>query len=109
AEVRGAQLQGAELFGAKLQGADLRRAQFDAATNLSTADLRGAALRSVDLTNVPQIAEHLEGLFGDGTVTLPEGMERPERFSVEFEKQLDFDTAWRAFQRSIGQDPADPK
>ncbi len=109
ANLSGAQLLGANLFGAQLQGANLFGAQFDADTDLRAATLRGAALRSVDLTNVPQIAEHLEGLFGDSTVTFPEGMKRPERFDIEYEDGFDFETAWRAFQRSIGQDPDDPK
>jgi len=109
ARLSAAQLQGADLIEAQLQGADLSGAQFDAGTDLSAATLRGAALRSVDFTDVPQIAAHLEWLFGDSTMILPEGVARPARFDVEYESWRDFTTAWRAFQRSIGQDPADPK
>lgn len=109
AHLSGAQLQGADLTRAQLQGADLRWAQFDADTNLSDASLRGAALRHVDFTNVPQIADHLDEVFGDSTVTLPDGMERPARFDVKYDNHSDFRTAWRAFQRSIGQNLADPK
>jgi len=104
-----AQIQGADLSLAQLQGADLSGAKFDDHTDLKAADLRGAALRSVDLTNVQQIADHLEGLFGDSTVILPGGMARPARFDVEYDIWDGFTTAWRDFQRSIGQDPDNPK
>ena len=109
ADLSGAQLQGAKLFGAQLQGARLSGAQFDAGTDLSAATLRGAALRFVDFTDVPQIADHLEEVFGDSTVTLPDGVVPPARFDVKYESGPDFTTAWSDFQRSIGQDPADPK
>ena len=109
ADLSEAQLQGANLFGAKLQGADLSEAQFDAATDLSGATFRGAALRSVDFTDVPQIADHLEELFGDSTVILPDGVTRLARFDLKYDNWDAFETAWRDFQRSIGQDLDDPK
>ena len=87
----------------------LNGAQFDADTNFSAATLRGAALSFVDLTNVPQIADHLDEIFGDATVMLPEGIDRPARLNIEHKDWNAFNTAWRAFQRSIGQDPDDPK
>ncbi|WP_300547417.1 pentapeptide repeat-containing protein [Roseovarius sp.] len=68
-----AQLQGANLRGAQLQGAHLWAAKFDENTNLSEATLRDASLRFVNCTNIPQLTEHLEGMFGDTTVILPGG------------------------------------
>jgi hypothetical protein len=108
AKLIGAQLQGADLLGAQLQGTNLSRAQFDPNTNLSAATFRGAALRSVDFTTLPQIADHLEHLFGDDTVKLPRGVTAPAHFSQSYEDYEAFITAWRAFQRSIGQDPNNP-
>ena len=68
-----AQLQRANLRGAQLQGAHLWAAKFDENTNLSEATLRDASLRFVNCTNIPQLTEHLEGMFGDTTVILPGG------------------------------------
>ncbi|SHK75200.1 Pentapeptide repeat-containing protein [Roseovarius marisflavi] len=73
ANLGGAQLQGAKLWHAELQGAHLWDAQFDENTNLSVATLRGATLRFMNCTNIPQLTEHLEGMFGDASVTLPGG------------------------------------
>ena len=56
-----------------MQGANLWTAQFDTDTDLSAATLRGAALRSVNLTKLPQFAAHLASTFGDASVTLPGG------------------------------------
>ena len=128
ADLTGAQMQATNLTGAKLQGADLTRvglewsylgpaqlqgadlkyAQFDPDTDLRAATLLGAALRLVDFSNIPQIADHLEHLFGDDTVKLPPNITAPARFSQTYEDYEAFLTAWRAFQRSIGQDPENP-
>jgi len=108
ADLSRAQLQGADLTGAKLQRAYLPGAQFDPDTDLRAATLRGAAVISVDFTNIPQIADHLEHLFGDDTVKLPPNITAPARFSQTYEDYAAFLTAWRAFQRSIGQDPNNP-
>jgi len=103
-----AQLQWADLFSAELQGANLSWAEFDPDTDLHAAALRGAACRSVDFTTIPKIADHLEHLFGDDTVKLPPNITAPARFSQTYEDYEAFLTAWRAFQRSIGQDPENP-
>ncbi|MEP5732382.1 MAG: pentapeptide repeat-containing protein [Sulfitobacter sp.] len=103
-----ARLQGANLLRAQLQGADLLRAQFDADTSFTAATLRGAAVKEVDFTNVPQIGPHLDTLFGDSTTQLPKGIDRPDHFNVENKNWNDFETAWRKFQRAIGQDPDHP-
>ncbi len=105
----GARLQGAYLHEARLQGAILVEAQFDGETNLTAATLRGAAVRSVDFTKIPEIADHIDPLFGDATVTFPDGVSPPDRFNIEYETWDDFETAWRGFQRSIGQDPDNPE
>ena len=107
ADLDKARLQGAVLGAARLQGADLRWARLQGAV-LAGATLRGAAVRSVDCTDVPQIVEHLEEMFGDGSVTVPEGVAWPKHWPkhlldglVETEdgKLADrFDYEWRKWQ-----------
>ncbi|MEM8693671.1 MAG: pentapeptide repeat-containing protein, partial [Pseudomonadota bacterium] len=106
ANLAGAQLQGANLAGAQLQGADLAGAQFDSATNLSAATLRGAALRLVDFRDVPQIEAHIEDVFGDASVKLPNGVqpsdpEWPAHWSKEELDWQQFDKAWRTWQATL--------
>ena len=108
ANLRSAQLQGADFIGAQLQGTVLRRAELDDATSLTRANLRGAAVREVDFTHVPQIADHLDDLFGDATVILPDGVARPELFNIEYENEDAYSDAWRAFRRELSQDPDNP-
>ncbi|MDK3020506.1 pentapeptide repeat-containing protein [Pseudodonghicola flavimaris] len=113
ANLERAKLQGADLWSAELQGVYLERAEFDTSTSLTAATLRGAAVSEVDFTNIPEITPHIDQVFGDATVTLPGGVTRdhpdwPPHFSREKLIGDDFETAWRAFQKSIGFDPDDP-
>ena len=101
ADLRGAQLQEANLWDAQLQGADLRGARFDDATSLSAATLQGAALREVDFTNMPQIAEHVQDMFGDTSVTLPDGVSPPDHWPTTELDDFEFDTQWRAWQATL--------
>ncbi|MEL6886499.1 MAG: pentapeptide repeat-containing protein [Pseudomonadota bacterium] len=101
-----AQLQGADLGAAQLQGANLFRARFDDATDLSAATLRGAALRSVDFTDVSQITDHLDDMFGDASVTLPSGARPgdarwPKEWATTELGYGEFLTAWRAWQATL--------
>ena len=100
AQLQGANLGGAQLQGAKLGGAKLQGAKFDGDISLTAATLRGAAVRDVNFTEIAQIRPHLEGMFGDGSVTLPGG-HGPEleswpkhwpRFALDDEQ---FDEEWR--------------
>jgi uncharacterized protein YjbI with pentapeptide repeats len=76
-------MQGADLWGAGMEGASLIGTKFDAKTRFRPASLHGAALRVVDLSAVSFDAVILDGSFGDGSVTLPEGMERPAGWAAE--------------------------
>ena len=117
ANLTDAKLQGANLTDAKLQGADLRGVEFDERTNLSAATLRGAAVNFVDYTNIPQMSEHLQGIFGDASVTLPGG-HGPEheswpkhwpKFELEYGQ---FETEWHKWlsdpDNYTPPDPPDP-
>ncbi|WP_101067903.1 pentapeptide repeat-containing protein [Roseovarius salinarum] len=91
-------LQGAYLGWARLQGADLGSARFGPDTDLSWANLSGAAARSVDFTGMPEIADQLAGMFGDGSVKLPDGCDRPAHWPRQ---ELDFGEflkQWREWQ-----------
>jgi uncharacterized protein YjbI with pentapeptide repeats len=105
AYLRGARLEGANLFGAGLEGANLNHARLEGA-NLNTARLGGAFLQSAHLEGANLNTTCLEGAYlndarlfgtdlslchgletgslrtawGDATTTLPEGMQRPERW-----------------------------
>ncbi|KIN77053.1 pentapeptide repeat-containing protein [Sulfitobacter mediterraneus] len=109
-DLRGTKLQGACLKSAELQFADLAAAKFDAKTDLLDAVLDGAALQFVDLSIVPHIERALPKVFGDTSVTLPSNTKHaPEHWPKETLVFEDFRDQWRAFQRSIGQDPDNPE
>ncbi|EEB84635.1 pentapeptide repeat-containing protein [Roseobacter sp. GAI101] len=113
AHLRLAQLQGADLSEAQLQCADLRGTYFNASTSFREADFRGAAFYAVDLTDTSITREQLDTMYGDATVTLPGGLgpdheSWPAQWSKEELDWDDFETQWRAFQASIGQDPDNP-
>ena len=108
-----AQLQGASLYEAQLQGADLYEAQFDRSTALTAATFQGAAVREVDFTDTTIEPDQIIAMFGDATVTLPGGHgpeheSWPAHWNKEELDRRDFQTKWRAFQASIGQDPDNP-
>jgi len=64
---------------------------------------------SVDLGDIPHIADHLEGMFGDGSVTSPEGCDWPDhwpRHALEFSE---FHDEWHKWQADPeGYRPPDP-
>ncbi len=114
ADLYRAEMQGAVLIGAQMQGATLTGAEFDESTDLRPATLRGAAMRSVDFTTLPQITAHLQDVFGDRSVTLPEGtsdypthwnQDDPPPKIVFYGENDKFTQDWRAWQRSIGMNP----
>ncbi|MEO1701089.1 MAG: pentapeptide repeat-containing protein [Pseudomonadota bacterium] len=113
ADLRWAQLEGANLFGAQLQGANLFGAQLfgkddrpltlgDAAT-LKATSIPLVAFRVADLSGV-NVAE-LQGwetTFGDGSVTLPAGVEPPERWCTAILDDAAFFGRWRFYADADG-------
>jgi hypothetical protein len=105
ANLKYASLQGANLSEAHLQGANLRYMYINEYTKFGDADMSGAALTDLDLTGSSslhphlQIHSHLQNVFGDGTVTLPQEVQAPthwpkhvlqdDEFEVEWHKWLD--------------------
>lgn len=115
-DLRGANVQNADLkhldFGkallskTQLQGANLIAAQFDASTSLTDATLRGASVREVDFTSVPQILPHLDDIYGDASVTLPDGIapghdDWPPHWSEEELSWQDFNAKWNEWQATL--------
>jgi hypothetical protein len=89
ADLRHANLRGADLTLANLKGADLRWADMRAANlvgaQLIGADLLGADLSGTDLRTAEDLTlEQLEETTGDDRTQLPEYLQRPVRWTVEF-------------------------
>ncbi|MFP4406738.1 hypothetical protein, partial [Rhodosalinus sp.] len=94
--------------GAQLQGAFLGGVEMDDITALDEATLRGASARAVDDVAITRLQPHWHEIFADGSVSVPEA-ERPAHWPREVLPGYDFRDAWRAWRRSIGMDPDDPK
>ena len=114
AELKGAKLQGALLVTAKMNGANLEMAELDASTVVALASFKGPALKHIDLTESKIEAYQLKNAFGDVSVILrgghgPDYESWPDHWSKERLDPDDFITRHRAFRRSIGQDPDNPK
>ena len=105
ADLSGARMEGANLSGARMEGANLFGAQFDAKTDFTPATLRGAGVKSVDFTNLPQIADYIDQIYGDASVTRPKGIDHPTHWHEDDLDYLDFLGNWRAWQETIGYTP----
>lgn len=109
----GAQLSGACLGEALLHGAELRTTilyETDlGGAQLQAAELRGASFKFVDLTEMMGLKAHVDEFFDDASLIFPPSIIPPDRFLIEYESDSAYRTAWRAFQRSIGQDPGNPE
>ncbi len=103
-DLTSAELQGANLTIAELQGANLWNISLDASTNLTHSVLSGASARYVDFSAIPEIANHVDDLFGDDTTKLPKDITRPETWPRDNLSQKDYTAQWRAFAASKGVD-----
>lgn len=101
-------LASAEFMWARLEGADLEEAhmawlsfweaRFDANTNLRGADLSEVIFRGVDLSSVAISVDQVKASFGDASVVLPNGIDRPGHWpdwELVFEE---FHEEWRRWQ-----------
>ncbi|MDG2341353.1 MAG: hypothetical protein P8L32_09190, partial [Paracoccaceae bacterium] len=48
-------------------------AKFDVSTNCTATNFYSVAVQYVDFSDLMQFSEHLQDMFGDATVTLPDG------------------------------------
>jgi len=108
-----ARMEGTVLRSARMEGAVFRKAGFDAATALSDAILKKVAVRAVDLTTVPEIGVHLNGMFGDASTTLPPGVSAPSHWPGYKLGWPEFDEEWKKWQadpdKYVPPDPPEPE
>ncbi len=97
-------LQKANLFEVQLQGADLSQAAFNSSTQLISASFAGASIGLVDLSKLPQITDHLDDLFGDGSTKLPPGVPWPVHWPKEKLDDKTFRNQWHAWAATKGID-----
>ena len=97
-----AQLHGMSITTAQLHAFTLGPARLGAETELTAASLSAAAVSSVDFLEFPQIAGHLKRMFGDGTVTLPEGCDWPAHWPRHELDPTEFIKKWRKWQADPG-------
>jgi hypothetical protein len=71
-------IKGANLSGAILNATWLQETKIDEHTILSVANARQVILRRVDLSKNNSVEKLLASAYGDGSVKLPEGIEKPE-------------------------------
>ena len=80
AVLSGARMEGASLWEARMEGADLSQARMNRSTSLFNAALRGASVKDVDYSSVQLSPDQVMSMFGDTTVKLPVGMDRPKHW-----------------------------
>lgn len=95
-------MQGANLLRARMQGALLWEARFDADTDFTAAVVHYAAVTSSDLSKSNVTQDQVNAMFGDRSVAVPEGIERPLLPGGHWpDADLDgpeFDRRWREWQ-----------
>ncbi len=110
-----ARLRGAVLSAAQMVGVDLRGAQIDKKCDFTDATTSYAAVKGSDLSKSSMTLDQVSAMFGDGSVRLPEGMERPAHWTERdlktgpFFQSGPFYEAWRKWQRSQGYTPLDER
>ena len=90
-------LRGAELAGASFRRSGLFGIRMDQTTTLTGAAFHGAAVRSVDAATLEQLNDHLPAMFSDGSLKLPEGVERPSHWAKQVLDKEQFEDRWQAW------------
>ena len=104
ATLMNARMQHADLSAANMQNANLVNANLQHARHLTDAFLRGAALKSIDFTNIPISQDQLELTFGDESVILPKSLDRPSHWPHEDLSPTLFRHQWRAWHETLPPD-----
>ncbi len=98
ADLRRAQMEAADLSWTRVDGANLIGARMDGATDLMAVNTFGAAAQGVDWSKVNWTADQIKSMFGDASVTLPEGISRPAHWpdwELPSRTENDFHTQWQ--------------
>ena len=119
ATLHGTQMAGAILDGARMAGVIFSGVNLFSATKFHPGMLRGAGCRFTHLGMpphalpvfdefpiTPQVEAVFNETFGDASIVFPEGFSRPDHWSDKILDWDEFETQWRAFQRSIGYTPS---
>ncbi|GGX48395.1 hypothetical protein GCM10007385_15390 [Tateyamaria omphalii] len=109
AHLGGANLCGTFLGSAQLQGAYLGKVQLDHETDLTSSLTLGAATRATDYRNVLLSREQIEAMFGDASITLPNGVtpdheDWPEHWPKEVLDPTSFRKRWKTWQTTLPED-----
>jgi uncharacterized protein YjbI with pentapeptide repeats len=106
AVLSGTKMKAVNLLHAQMQGAKLHKVVFDAQTKISFADFTGASIRGADVSKTPEIADHLDQIFSDGSkdeddrTRLPDGVDPPAHWPREHLHFNKYETAWRDWQKN---------
>jgi len=88
-----------------MEGANLFRARISESTNFTSAVVQYAAVKSTGLIGIGVDQDLVNSLYGDGSVTLPDGITRPAHWPEEDLSSFVFPEKWRAWQRAQGYEP----
>ena len=101
-----ADLSGAEIRKANLKGAKIYRAEFFetqlAESDFTESELSGTAFKNVDLRQTVITQGQLDKTFGDGSVKLPDHLQRPDFWPKEDLDWIEFEARWRAWREERG-------
>lgn len=98
AVLREAWMEGANLEMAWMEAADLRGARMNEKTILTGAITRFAAVNSIDLSRVNITQEQVNAMFGDASVVLPNGIERPRHWPDTRLNPRSFQSEWQLYK-----------
>jgi uncharacterized protein YjbI with pentapeptide repeats len=95
-------LEGTDLSAARLKGAKFRKARMDAGTKLSSAVFSKSFVKLMDISDVIISLDQINSMFGDASVTLPNGVtpthpDWPEHWPKQELERSEFLTAYNAW------------
>ncbi|WP_417242465.1 hypothetical protein [Celeribacter sp.] len=96
--IRAADFQSTYLLGVTLNGALLLNVKLNKKTNLAVESAVGLALNSTDLSSCGDVSKLIENAFGDKSVILPSGVEKPNWPDAELDTD-EFMEEWDLFKQ----------
>lgn len=100
ADLSGARMDRADLSYSHLQGAILTDVWMNTETSLYRTDFSGVALKSVDYGTIRISQDQVNASFGDASVILPEGLDRPAHWPDWELDRFQFDDEWRSWRKN---------
>lgn len=87
-----------KVAGSEFRNVDISPLILDPETTLESANFSGSVVRKVSIPTGHQCLNFLNEMFGDGSVSLPIGLQRPMHWPTEDLSFEDFWNRWRAWQ-----------